>query len=446
MLRAMSLSHLLPPHDGPRDIRSGRMRVASPTGASCPVLLDVTRSLSRLSLPRPTGIDRVEAAYLDWAVTRPGGAWLVAGVGGRQWLVPPEKAQALARYLARLGTERRAFGPLDLAGRLAPWRCPLTRRAEAAVRTLAATGAPDGSRALVDRLGACLPAGASAINVGHVNLTPAGQEALAAARLRCIVMIHDLIPLDHPEFSRPAPATRFRTRLDAALGAETLLCNSQATADALAAAEPRVAARCLALPLGVTTTATVAPGPEGVPRFTVLGTIEGRKNHALLLSLWRRLSAMPDPPHLHVVGRRGWAAASVFETLDRAPFMGRTVFEHADLDDAAVARLIAGSRALLFPSFAEGFGLPLAEALAMGVPAIAADLPALREVGGLVPDYLDPLDGLGWLDAITDYASSASTRRAAQIERLAHWRAPRWAAHFARLESVLAEPVAALAA
>ena len=65
---------------------------------------------------------------------------------------------------------------------------------------------------------------------------------------------------------------------------------------------------------------------------------------------------------------------------------------------ASSASCSAGARAVLLPSFAEGFGMPVAEALAAGVPVIASDIAALREVGGDVPEYLDPIDGLGWLD------------------------------------------------
>ena len=96
--------------------------------------------------------------------------------------------------------------------------------------------------------------------------------------------------------------------------------------------------------------------------------------------------------------------------------------------------MIAGARALLLPSFAEGYGLPVPEALAMGVPVIASDLPALRQAGGRAPDYLDPLDGLGWIAAIRDYATPDSPRRAAQIARIAGWRAPSWGEH---IEAVL---------
>ena len=121
--------------------------------------------------------------------------------------------------------------------------------------------------------------------------------------------------------------------------------------------------------------------------------------------------------------------------LERCPALRDRVVEHAGLPDRAVARLLAGARALLLPSFAEGFGMPVTEALAARVPVICSDLPALREAGDRVAEYLDPLDGPAWMEAILDYAAARSGRRAAQFERLAGWTAPSWEAH---LEAAIA--------
>jgi glycosyltransferase involved in cell wall biosynthesis len=83
--------------------------------------------------------------------------------------------------------------------------------------------------------------------------------------------------------------------------------------------------------------------------------------------------------------------------------------------------------------------LPLAEALASGVPVICSDIPVFREVGRDVPDYVDPLDLFAWRDAIVDYSEPRSARRAAQMQRLTHWQPPLWPDHFEIVERALDE-------
>jgi hypothetical protein len=97
------------------------------------------------------------------------------------------------------------------------------------------------------------------------------------------------------------------------------------------------------------------------------------------------------------------------------------------------------------PSFAEGFGFPVIEAFALGVPALCSDIPALRETGGSVAEYLDPLDGPGWRAAILDYAAPISPRREAQMARLAGWQPPLWRDHFAIVGRFIADATAVAA-
>jgi glycosyltransferase involved in cell wall biosynthesis len=180
------------------------------------------------------------------------------------------------------------------------------------------------------------------------------------------------------------------------------------------------------------------PATQSVPYFIVLGTIEPRKNHMLLLNLWGRLATtMPEPPRLLVIGARGWENEQVVDILERSRRLHGLVEEHNRLDDSGVGALLTQARAVLVPSFVEGFGLPLAEALASGVPVICSDIPEFREIGRDTPDYLDPLDLMAWRDQVVDYSRADSRRRAAQLQRLAHWQPPSWPDHFEIVERAL---------
>jgi glycosyltransferase involved in cell wall biosynthesis len=196
----------------------------------------------------------------------------------------------------------------------------------------------------------------------------------------------------------------------------------------------------LCAPLGIDTPTPDPhyPIPNGA-YFVCIGTIEPRKNHLLLLNTWRVLADRlgVEAPKLLLIGRRGWENENILDMLDRCPGLVGLVREYRGLPDKAVASLLQGARALLFPSFAEGYGLPLAEALALGVPAICSDLPALREVGGDAPEYLDPLDGLGWRRLIMNYAEPDSRMRDAQVERISFWSRPSWEQHFALVDPFL---------
>jgi glycosyltransferase involved in cell wall biosynthesis len=140
---------------------------------------------------------------------------------------------------------------------------------------------------------------------------------------------------------------------------------------------------------------------------------------------------------LVLIGRRGWENENVIDILERGEALRGHVVEAGEVSDNRMHALMAGARAMLMPSFVEGFGMPVVEALAAGVPVICSDISAHREVGGDAPDYLDPLDGLGWMHAINRYAPQVSPERDAQLERLRHWRAPTWRLYFDIVEELL---------
>lgn len=283
------------------------------------------------------------------------------------------------------------------------------------------------------------------INTGHSGLEEPGYgERLRRRGLKPIFMIHDLIPITHPEYCGPPARDRHARRIRAALDhASAIITNSRATRHAL-----ERHARSVERRLPSVVTAALAPGlvasspgprPFAEPYFVMLGTIEARKNHWLVLQVWRGLVERfgRDTPRLMIIGQRGWECENVIDLLERCTLLRDHVSERSDCSDQELGNCLHHARALLFPSFIEGYGMPLVEALCLGVPAIVSDLPVFREIGGAVPEYIDPLDGRRWSEVVMEYASDGSELRKAQIERMSRFRVPTWSEHFVIVDELV---------
>ena len=251
--------------------------------------------------------------------------------------------------------------------------------------------------------------------------------------LKTVAYIHDLLPIEYPEYYQSGKSeylTSFLSELAACRA--TFVANSRETAGRLESHARRMNWQIGQVPaiypgIEVGSTADEAHPPshdssydKDRPYFVVVGTIEPRKNHALLLQVWRELaqSGIEPTPHLYIVGSRGWDTDSVLDFIDRCEAIGPHVTEHYGPTDDELRSLIRGAHAVLFPSFAEGFGLPLVEALQLGTRVIASDLPVFREVAGDVPIYLSPLDGVGWKRAIVESLTEAQYANDPNAENL----------------------------
>lgn len=181
-----------------------------------------------------------------------------------------------------------------------------------------------------------------------------------------------------------------------------------------------------------------APKKTQNPYFVTVGTIEGRKNHLMLLEVWERLArSMGDgAPHLVIIGQRGWEADATFRRLDNLAELAGSIREIGDCEDHELVSWIAGARALLMPSIVEGFGLPVVEALGLGTPVIASDLPIFHEIAGDIPTYVDPHDQGAWEHAVRSFLENGEDR-ARQLRQIRTYRSPDWNQHFQTVEKWL---------
>jgi glycosyltransferase involved in cell wall biosynthesis len=284
------------------------------------------------------------------------------------------------------------------------------------------------------------------LNIGHCFLF---ERALASLpdKLPRIIFLHDVIPLRYPEFQKKTSAAHFRAFCRFLnYPASRILVSSETTAAALK--EPAIASLFSAvdqevsvLPLPVEESFASFGSTSGSrqvpdePHFVAVGTIEPRKNVELLLKVWELLAdGDRSVPKLYWVGKRGWFRSRRVKRQFVRLIRAGCFVECSGISDTKMQSLVGGARALLFPSLAEGWGLPLSEALSMKCPVIAANIPVFHEVGQGVPDFASPYDVNAWRNLIVDYAEESSGKRAAQLGRMEAYRATSWELHFEALE------------
>lgn len=215
-------------------------------------------------------------------------------------------------------------------------------------------------------------------------------------RIPTVMTVHDLVNIRYPE------TMEFRTRLTMRLHfcsslrrADAVISVSASTRDELHTMLGYPESRVTVIRQGVEPMFRPMPAETVNLRLSELGlkpgyllavgTIEPRKNHQLLLEALARL---PDLPMLVLAGRKGWGCEHIYQMVAERHLEARVRFlDYVASDDLPV--LLNGAQLLVLPSFYEGFGLPILQAMACGTPILASAIPSLQEVGGDVPVYFD---------------------------------------------------------
>ena len=338
------------------------------------LLLDISRFCARLNHPVQTGVQRVENALLVYALDKFPEALYVAKIGQKQCLFDADGVQKI-KNIARDRTWDKPKGIDRFRLKLSP----LERSIRTTLRRLSLSHARNfrSHLKLIDEP-------VRFITASHANGGSEIFEAVKNSGGRVELFIHDLIPLNFPEYSRPHAVGEFKAMLSATKKfADRIWVNSEHTKEQLnSALGVDVMDHVVVQKLGVELPAASAlPFDQfAEPYFVSLGTLEPRKNVEFLLDLWRRFETNDDRINLVFVGKRGWETPEFFQRFDAEISVKPHLFHFDTLDDGQMVSLIQGAHGVLCPSLEEGFGLPVAESLSLSIPVIANDIPVFREL------------------------------------------------------------------
>ena len=420
-----------------------------------PIVLDVTHLVTRLSRRATTGIDRVDLAYARYLVGRDPPVAAATHYGlFRPHVLSAARMRSLIEHFERQQLE-------EECGERSEWQSLRARFSgqNPPLRTIAASSQPyswarlfavqSGFRVL-HKLGASIPRNSIYLNIAQHAFEH--HRFFSWLRRRPdvvpVFLAHDLLPLDVPEFFPPGYERRFGRRVETMVRwARAVITTSAQVAQRI---ETEYRDRRLApVPIHVEPLASPleqsgeinqrkAGFLNGVSYFVAISTIEPRKNHSLLIQIWRALMRRGiATPKLVIVGKRGWESEQTFRELDLAPDLRQHVIEVSSLPSAHLRSLLKNARALLMPSFAEGYGLPIVEALSLETPVICSDIPVFLEVSQGKALLIPPLDGLSWLRAIELLTPEDSVLRTQLQARTLEFKPPTWGSYFQNVEAFL---------
>ncbi|WP_320201901.1 glycosyltransferase [Agrobacterium sp. rho-13.3] len=280
------------------------------------------------------------------------------------------------------------------------------------------------------------------LNVGHTGIDNSGLFTYIRSntKLRIALYIHDVLPLTHPELFVEKEYSRHEARvLNARQFSDKIFVNSFYTASQLSLRvgdlQPKV------IEIGTFVHGGMSNEERRPIRrdFVSIGTIEPRKNYLWLVEQWlifcEKNSNFVTNEKLRIFGRVGWMDEDEFSHLAHMARKMDKLEIVTDATDFEIANALLNSRAYISASKVEGWGMPLAESLAVGTPVIASDIDAHREVTQGLAQYFScsvPSQLHEALSACFD--AEVYENCLTRTKQFEPWS---WATHFATLQSEL---------
>lgn len=243
-----------------------------------------------------------------------------------------------------------------------------------------------------------------------------------------VVTIHDMVYFDHPEtlnrnfvawyrFMLPRLARRVRRVITVSSFVKRRIVEQvEIPSEKIVVIPNGVSSRFSPKAVSGRDAAIAQMGIPSTHYILALGSIEPRKNLSRLLRAWEGIqSSLPDDLWLVVAGARG--NSGIFKTVDAGKLPPR-VFLTGHVSDETLPSLVAGAVAMAYPSLYEGFGLPALEAMASGVPVLAGDCPAIREVVDGAGIFVDPMDEASIADGLLRLVNDDAVRNTLRTKGL----------------------------
>jgi tetratricopeptide (TPR) repeat protein len=264
---------------------------------------------------------------------------------------------------------------------------------------------------------------------------------MRAKGVRFVLFIHDLIQITHPQFVERAANERFRHALvDAMMLADLVITNSEYVANDVRrylSSRLNFSVPVKAVPLAtelVHQSQSTQPlrrdvlGATSAPFVLSVGTIEVRKNHMFMIRVWEELIAkqIQAIPNLVFVGKIGWDIEPFMSFIAESDHLGGRLHILAGVSDRELRYLYERCLFTMYPSFIEGFGLPLGESLAHGKLCIASNRSSLPEVGGEFAKYVSPEDVEGGVRLVEELLSEPTAIASCEKEIRDRFRPRTW--------------------
>lgn len=246
----------------------------------------------------------------------------------------------------------------------------------------------------------------------------ARMMSLSETGVRVVTLFHDIIPMILPYSYGPGFSEVYEKWFREALSASDMaFSNSENTRKDVVSYAASHGLKCPEVHfvrLGDEVPSS-AEAPSGnivqqtrVPYILSVGTLEYRKNHILLLNAYRYMLDVQkyEPPRLLIVGKKGWLDHDVRYQVENDPRLSGRISIIQGVSDADLQHLYQNSMFTVYPSFYEGWGLPVAESLCFGKPCIASGTSSMVEIAPGLVRHAHPLRLDEWVCCIREFADN----------------------------------------